>query len=91
MITLTKKYILKIDYQDVTVFFTFLLLWTSIQFGQIIEDSIAYIIVLSIGIIHGANDLSILRKQEKSNLKFNKQVVRYLALILLCIVVFSPQ
>ncbi len=76
---------MKVVYQEVTLFLTFLLLWISIQFGQIIEDSIAYSIVLSIGIIHGANDLSILKKQEKNRRRFIKHVIGYLALILLCI------
>lgn len=68
------------------IFFTFLLLWISIQFGQIIEDSIAYVIVLSIGIIHGANDLSILKKQEENRRRFIKHVLGYLLLILSCII-----
>jgi len=56
---------LNIKYQDFMIFFTFLLFWVSIQFGQIIEDSIAYVIVLSIGIIHGSNDFTILKKKKK--------------------------
>ncbi len=77
---------MKFDYQELMIFFTFLLLWVSIQFGQIIEDSIAYVIVLSIGIIHGANDLSILKKQEENRRRFIKHVLGYLLLILSCII-----
>ncbi len=67
------------------IFFTFLLFWTSIQFGQIIEDSIAYVIVLSIGIIHGSNDFTILRKQQSNTTSFLKSTGFYLFLILMCI------
>ena len=68
------------------IFFTFLLFWTSIQFGQIIEDSIAYVIVLSIGIIHGSNDFTILRKQKSNTASFLKSTGFYLFLIIMCIV-----
>lgn len=67
------------------IFFTFLLFWTSIQFGQIIEDSIAYVIVLSIGIIHGSNDFTILRKQKSNTTSFLKSTGFYLFLITMCI------
>ena len=67
------------------IFFTFLLFWTSIQFGQIIEDSIAYVIVLSIGIIHGSNDFTILRKQKSNTTSFLKSTGFYLVLIIMCI------
>lgn len=73
------------NYQDFMIFFTFLLFWVSIQFGQIIEDSIAYVIVLSIGIIHGSNDFTILKKQKKNTIDLIKSTSFYLFLILLCI------
>jgi Brp/Blh family beta-carotene 15,15'-monooxygenase len=60
----------------------------SIQFGQIIEDSIAYIIVLSIGIVHGSNDFTILKKQQNSKIDFLKSTGFYLSLIILCIVTY---
>jgi len=70
------------------IFFTFLLFWISIQFGQIIEDSIAYIIVLSIGIVHGSNDFTILKKQQNSKIDFLKSTGFYLSLIILCVVTY---
>jgi len=76
---------LRVHYQDFKIFFTFLLFWTSIQFGQIIEDSIAYVIVLSIGIIHGSNDFTILRKQKSNTTSFLKSTGFYLFLIIMCI------
>ena len=78
---------LSFDYQDFMIFFTFLLLWTSIQFGQLVEDSIAYILVLSLGIIHGANDLLILKKRVNKQ-RFIQSVFGYILLILACIISF---
>ena len=76
---------LRLDYQNFMIFFTFLLFWISIQFGQIIEDSIAYVIILSIGIIHGSNDFTILKKQQKDRSNYLKSTLFYLFLILLCL------
>ena len=70
------------------IFFTFLFFWISIQFGQIVEDSIAYGMVLSLGVIHGANDLVILRKQHQANTQFLKSVAGYGMFILLCVLSF---
>lgn len=70
------------------IFFTFLLFWIGIQFGQIVEDSIAYLLVVSFGIVHGANDLVILKKKENDNPKFLKSVLGYLFLIVFCLVSF---
>lgn len=84
-INFEKKSPLKVDYQDFMIFFTFLLFWISIQFGQIVEDSIAYVIVLTVGVIHGSNDFTILRKQQNSTSSFMKSTGFYLFLMLLCI------
>jgi Brp/Blh family beta-carotene 15,15'-monooxygenase len=70
------------------VFFTLLLFWIGIQFGQVVEDSIAYLLVISVGIIHGANDLVILKKKENNNSKFLISIAGYLFLILVCLISF---
>lgn len=75
-------------YQDFKIFFTVFLFWFSLQFGEVIEDSIAYFMILSLGIVHGANDLLILKKGEEKKSRFFKSVLGYLLLIGLCIVSF---
>lgn len=79
------KQLLKIDYQDFMIIITFFLFWVSIQFGEIIEDTIAYIFVLSLGIIHGANDLNILQKKKIKKNNFGRSLFIYLLIILFCI------
>ena len=49
-----------LNYKNFKIFFTFLLLWFSVQFGVLIEDTVAFILIITIGIIHGANDLLII-------------------------------
>lgn len=76
------------NYQDIMVFFTLLLFWIGIQFDQVVEDSIAYLLVISVGIIHGANDLVILKKKENNNSKFLTSLAGYLFLIFACMLSF---
>ncbi|MBT4780683.1 MAG: beta-carotene 15,15'-dioxygenase, partial [Polaribacter sp.] len=45
------------NYQNFMMFFTFFLFWFSIQFGEFVEDSVAFVLIVSLGILHGANDL----------------------------------
>jgi len=76
-------------YQNFMIFFTFLLFWLGIQFGEIVEDSIAFFLVITIGVLHGANDLLILSKRDLSKKKkFYKNLLIYLILITLCIILF---
>ena len=76
-------------YQNFMIFFTFLLFWFGIQFGEIVEDSIAFFLVITIGILHGANDLLILSKKDFADQKiFSKNLLIYLVLIILCVFLF---
>ena len=80
------------NYQNFMIFFTFFLFWISIQFGEVVEDFLAYILVISIGIIHGANDLLILSTKDKKNKSFIKNLTIYISIILFCVLIylFSP-
>jgi Brp/Blh family beta-carotene 15,15'-monooxygenase len=82
----------KYNYQNFMVFFTFLLLWVSIQFGKVVEDLIAYVLVITLGILHGANDLLILSIKDKNENKLIKNLIIYLGIIILCVLIylFSP-
>jgi Brp/Blh family beta-carotene 15,15'-monooxygenase len=82
----------KYNYQNFMVFFTFLLLWVSIQFGKVVEDFLAYVMVITLGILHGANDLLILSIKDKNENKLIKNLIIYLGIIILCVLIylFSP-
>ncbi len=45
---------------------TFFFLWIAIYFGQSAEELFAFVLIFSFGILHGANDLEILRKRNLS-------------------------
>jgi Brp/Blh family beta-carotene 15,15'-monooxygenase len=70
------------------IFVTFFLLWVSVQFGEVVEDYLAYILVISIGIIHGANDLLILSTKEQNNKRLKKNLIIYIGIIFLCILTY---
>lgn len=76
---------MRVNYQDFKIIFTVFLFWFSIQFGEIVEDTAAYFMVLTLGIVHGANDLLILKKNEKNRKRFFRSVVGYLMLITICV------
>lgn len=80
--------LLKYNYQDFMIFFTFFLIWLSVQFGEIVEDSIAYILVVSVGILHGANDLLILSKMEDGKGSFIRNLLIYIGIIALCALIY---
>jgi Brp/Blh family beta-carotene 15,15'-monooxygenase len=70
------------------LFFTFFLFWFSIQFGKFVEDSVAFVLIVSLGILHGANDLLILSKGEKGKGVFLRHLSVYLTIIVLCVVTY---
>ena len=76
------------NYENFMLFFTFFLFWVSIQFGEVVEDFIAYILVISVGILHGANDLLILSTKEQKDKKLIKNLFIYISIIILCVVIY---
>ncbi len=79
------------NYQNFKIFFTVFLLWFSIQFGKPIEDSLAFVLVISIGIMHGANDLLILSLKKINNINFKKNLYIYIGIVFGCIALFLLQ
>lgn len=76
------------NYQNLMLFFTFFLFWVSIQFGEVVEDFLAYVMVISLGILHGANDLLILSIKEKKDKTFIKNLIIYVSIIILCLIIY---
>ncbi len=77
-----------LDYQYFKIIFTIILIWVGYQFQGLMADSIAYLLILTLGIVHGANDLLILKQFEKSSSNFIKSVLGYNGLISLCVLSF---
>lgn len=79
------------NYQNFKIFFTFFLIWVSIQFGDVVEDYIGYLLVISIGILHGANDLLILSIRKKVKILDKKNLIIYLSIVFICFLLFFLQ
>lgn len=79
------------NYQNFKIYITVLLFWFSIQFGKPIEDSLAFVLVISIGIMHGANDLLILSLKNINNTNFKKNLIVYLSIVFFCVILFLLQ
>ncbi len=60
-----KSNIQNIDLANFTIVTTFLSLWLAIYFEEAIENILAYILILTFGILHGANDIKLLQKANK--------------------------
>ena len=80
--------IIRSNYQNFMVFFTFFFFWFSIQFGSFVEDSVAFLLIVSLGILHGANDLLILSKGEKNKHTYIKHLMVYLSIMLFCVLTY---
>jgi hypothetical protein len=68
---------------------TVFLFWLTIQMDNQFEKYLSYVLVCSVGILHGANDISIisvLKRTEKRNVTF---LALYIVLILSNIFIFS--
>ena len=55
------------DFYGVLIFSSFFSLWLSTQISASIESNIAYIMILTVGILHGSNDIMLINHSLKSN------------------------
>jgi Brp/Blh family beta-carotene 15,15'-monooxygenase len=70
---------------------TFFFLWFAISFGDSVEDIVAYFLILTFGILHGANDLKLIQTSNsnaKKKSSFLKVSSYYVFFILICASLF---
>lgn len=64
---------------------TFFSLWLAVQFEESIENMLAYVLILSFGILHGANDLKLIERSTAPGLsgkRFLKVLTYYVVFVL---------
>lgn len=64
---------------------TFFFLWLSTMFGEFVQNVLASILILTFGILHGANDISIMQKISTNHgfkLNYYKTLAIYVAVVL---------
>ena len=59
---LKKSSVQNLDLESVIIVVTFFALWLAVTFENNIENILAYILILTFGILHGANDIKLLQK-----------------------------
>ena len=70
---------------------TFFFLWLAIFFGESVEETLAFTLIFSFGILHGANDLEILRRKGLPNSKGKsgwKMLLAYIGFVLVSALLF---
>ena len=70
---------------------TFFFLWLAILFGESVEETLAFTLIFSFGILHGANDLEILRRKGLPNSKGKsgwKMLLAYIGFVLVSALLF---
>ncbi len=73
--------------KNIKLILTFFTLWLSVFFTDVLEDYIAYFFILSLGILHGANDLGVGEKTLKKYPILSKNWVMLLFYVLSIFVV----
>lgn len=72
-----------IDYRSILIVITFFSLWISVYFSTAVENFLAYFLILSFGIFHGANDLRLIERKQLNykGVVFTKVLSTYLLFI----------
>ncbi|WP_425235990.1 Brp/Blh family beta-carotene 15,15'-dioxygenase [Ulvibacterium sp.] len=52
---------------NIAIVATFFSLWVAIFFNDVVQNTLAYILILTFGMLHGANDLKLIRKSTGNN------------------------
>ena len=75
--------------KSVKIVLTFFLLWITTQFDTQIEDYMAYFLILSLGILHGSNDIRLFNSMQKKNVKgYRRILITYIVVVLIAFSVF---
>jgi Brp/Blh family beta-carotene 15,15'-monooxygenase len=79
-------YIMK--YPILNLIITVFLLWLTIQIGRSSEEYLSYFFILTIGIMHGSNDISLIKVLKTNKKRSYKFLLLYMAFIILAILAF---
>lgn len=64
---------------------TFFLLWLTIQFDSAAENVLAYVSILTLGLLHGANDIKLLTRKEATRTMSPYKIVASYVTFVLCV------
>ncbi len=64
------------------------MLWITTQFQIGVENLLAYIFILTIGILHGSNDIELLQRRRGADRKFNAVLSLYVLIVICSVILF---
>ncbi|NKI33186.1 Brp/Blh family beta-carotene 15,15'-dioxygenase [Croceivirga thetidis] len=67
---------------------TFFSLWLSTQFSEQVQDYMAYGLILTFGVLHGANDIFIASRLKSKNQRIRKILLPYIVVVILVSLLF---
>ncbi|WP_115463255.1 Brp/Blh family beta-carotene 15,15'-dioxygenase [Winogradskyella aurantiaca] len=73
---------------NISIVLTFLALWMSNFFDKRMETTVALILIFSIGIIHGSNDIQIIQKVQTRQKSFLRLLGVYVVTVILAAILF---
>lgn len=79
-------YIMK--YTVLNLIITVFLFWLTIQIGRSSEEYLSYFLILTIGIMHGSNDISLIKVIKTNKTKSHRFLLLYIAFVILAILAF---
>lgn len=75
---------------NIAIVVTFFFLWVAIFFNDLVQNILAYILILTFGMLHGANDLKLIRKStgNRGKKSFILTLFLYVSVVLLGFALF---
>ncbi len=78
--------------KSIKIVLTFFFLWITTQFDLEIENVLAYIFILSLGVLHGSNDIRLMRSLNKvKNNNLKRDLLQYMGVAVITFFVFILQ
>lgn len=81
-------YIYVVKLSVFSLVFTVFLFWLTIQMASVYEAYLSYVFILTIGIIHGANDIALIKVVRVKNKVSHSYLLYYIGLVIFNIVAF---
>jgi len=78
--------------KSIKIVLTFFFLWITTQFDLEIENVLAYMFILSLGVLHGSNDIRLMRSLNKvKNNNLKRDLLQYMGVAVITFFVFILQ
>ena len=77
-----------LNLSQLKIFCTVFLLWATTQLNSYFENYIALFLILTFGLLHGANDINLIKKNNYKKFNYKKTIANYLLSIIVGFILF---